>query len=178
MMTKRVIDIRDLPVLAKESTARFASLAALCLSYGGPDGSDWGELLGWIQGRLDAASKHTPDCTIAELEAEEAASVRERGLYPLFPDEFHTVDDAIKAQIAQEAAEEEAASNVTFGGVDLKPGIADGTRVTIASGEGWSAELKGEWETIAFDLKDGTTLTGYARKIPTVKTAGEFEGEY
>lgn len=31
-------------------------LKALCLRYGGPDGSDWGELLAWIEGELEALS--------------------------------------------------------------------------------------------------------------------------
>ena len=96
----------------------------------------------WVRSSPLPPTNHTKDCPIAELEAEEAASVK-----------------------------------LSIGDIDID-GIADGTRVTIASGDGWSAELKGEWETVSFDLKDGTKMAGYIRMVTPEKPATKFEGEY
>lgn len=39
-------------------------LKAICLRYGGPDGSDWGELLAWIEGELLVSAKVEFDSSI------------------------------------------------------------------------------------------------------------------
>tara|TARA_Y100000310_G_scaffold297071_1_gene329830 strand:+ start:905 stop:1540 length:636 start_codon:yes stop_codon:yes gene_type:complete len=94
--------------------------------------------------------------------------------------EFHRLTARAGKGVIAELEAEEAASTVKPSLNDIDPGvIADGARVTIASGDGWSAELKGEWETVSFDLKDGTTKTGWVRTMPTPeKPAGKYEGEY
>lgn len=99
----------------------------------------------------DGSLRHTHDCPIAELEAEEAAGCPPGLKLSIGGVDFETVPvPAWKLQ-----------------------GISD-------SGEDWIAELTGAWQPISFDMKDGSTgWTGYVRKVPvSKKAAGKFEGEF